>query len=578
MPPTARATTTTIPARFRVRAVSRHPRIGRDYSPVSHTYSEAYVNPRTYAVTVDAFPGKTVTSVPDKLMGNVVIELLLDKAVTGWRFSIEGRPNRRFPVGPQPPLFRASVETRLLSRAGRFNEGRDDNVWNWRVEVPGEGTYTVTVETLGSGVVRTHTLNIRDLLVVSIGDSAASGQGNPDIPGQPEGFDPDIAWWEIFILPIAAYKLTREALDWTWNKIKKEATTLSRAGGLTIDMDPVPVWLEPQAYRSLRSGAARAAKLLEEPDTGTVITFLPFGRTGSEIEDGLLGPRTVNGRAIDAWIDNIGQAEEVRRTVGQKQIDALLIQIGVNDVGVAGTLKQLIKGDNRILGDVGGSDTANRKAVETAGTAAIAALPAKFQTLAAAIAELNVRHVYLIEYPTGLFDGKDKKPKGGCGVFSSEVDLDLTLRDAELVKKLATDLNTALQVQAAALTWRYVTGIAADFEGHGYCLGPDDRFFVQAEESMGLQGDTEGTIHPNPAGTAAIAERIRRAVKRGTVDAVDGGGVIGTTDGVITTKKTTAATRKRPVPTPTPAKKPTAATKKSTARRPSPTKNATPRP
>jgi hypothetical protein len=63
-----------------------------------------------------------------------------------------------------------------------------------------------------SGSFREALQELRDLLVVSIGDSAASGQGNPDIPGSPEGFDPDIAWWEVFFPPLVLYELSKAAL------------------------------------------------------------------------------------------------------------------------------------------------------------------------------------------------------------------------------------------------------------------------------------------------------------------------------------------------------------------------------
>jgi hypothetical protein len=41
---------------------------------------------------------------------------------------------------------------------------------------------------------------------------------------------------------------------------------------------------------------------------------------------------------------------------------------------------------------------------------------------------------------------------------------------------------------------------------------------VQAEESMAMQGDTEGTIHPNPDGAAVIGKRVAAAVKKNTFD------------------------------------------------------------
>jgi hypothetical protein len=359
------------------------------------------------------------------------------------------------------------------------------------------------------------TLVLEDLLVVSIGDSAASGQGNPDVPGSPEGFDIDAPWWVWFIPGAALYLITKEAFDWASNQLKRNLTTISRAGGLTIDMDPKPVWLEPFAYRSLRSGHAHAAKLIEDRAKGTVVTFLPFGRTGSEIPEGLIGPRTSNGRRIDQWVGNVGQIEEVARTVGTRQIDALLIYIGVNDMGVAASLKELVAGDSPILGS--GDPTQTRLRVKAEGERKLAELPSKFRDLADALKVLNVRQVYLTEYPTGLFDDKNGNDAAGCGLFSGP-QLNLSRRDAELIKDLAEQLNKVLKNAAKEHGWVYVSGVATAFKGHGYCTG-GRRYFVQAEESLVLQGDTEGTIHPNPVGHTKVAALVAKSVQKNTVDA-----------------------------------------------------------
>ena len=267
-------------------AASRHPRLGIDYSSVSHTFSDAYLNPRSYRIDVNAFPGKIL----DMPAGDIqqrpgsnphhvesVWELRVPPGTTGWEFSLTGQPARRLPVGPKPPPVSAKGATRLTTARGVFHEERDDNAWNWHFSVPGPGTYTVTVRTMKGTTplaTRTHTLVLEDLLVVSIGDSAASGQGNPDIAGSPADFDPDISWWEVFVPPLFLFKLTEAAYDWCKNEIKKKLTTLARKYSWTIDMDPAPVWLEPPVWRSLRSGHAGGACLAEERDKGTVITFL----------------------------------------------------------------------------------------------------------------------------------------------------------------------------------------------------------------------------------------------------------------------------------------------------------------
>jgi lysophospholipase L1-like esterase len=503
--------------------VSRHPRLGRDYDATTHAYTRRYLRPRGYRIEVDAFPGKVLLSpaqdqqLPpggDPKSVQDIWRLDLPPGTTGFEFAVTGQPARTRPIGPRPPTFHASARARLPTLRGIFREHRDDNAWNWRVEVPGPGRYEVTVRVLrpsGPRAPRTATLHLRDLLVVSIGDSAASGQGNPDVPGEAAGFEPELRWWHVLVPALGLFELTRAALDWCHEQLKKDATTLARVGGLTIEMDPEPRWLEPRAYRSLRSAPAHAARLLEDREKGTVVTFLPFGRTGSDIPHGLLGPRTIDGGSIDGWVGDIGQVEEVARTVGRRRIDALLINIGVNDVGVSARLTDLVAGDHPIAGN--GDDAANRLEVEAAGLRNLEALPARFEELARALDVLDVRDVYLIEYPTSLFDRADGTVGPGCGIFTSNFDLDLTRKDAQVVRALAERLDAVLRTAAERHGWIYVDGVAEACRGHGYCLREEQRFYVQAEEFHGLQGDTEGTIHPNPAGVSEIARRILAAVR-----------------------------------------------------------------
>jgi lysophospholipase L1-like esterase len=444
------------------------------------------------------------------------------RGTTGWRFSVRGREDRKSPVGPRPKEFSAALTTRLIAAKGHFNPA-GQGVWTWTAHVPGPGTYMVSAEVMAGAQparpAQTKNVALKDYLVVSVGDSAASGEGNPDIPGVLAGFSPDIIWWEVFIPAALLYELSREAVKYAWNRLIKNAATLARVGNVTLDMDPRPVWLEPKAHRSLRSGPALAAKALEDLDDGTVVTFLPFGRTGSTIDKGLLGPRG----AEDAPFGGLGQIDEIIRTVGRRRIDALVIYIGVNDVEVSGTLETLVSHDHPLAG--GGSDGDNRAAVPARGERNLAALPNKFSQLAAKLHDLNIGTIYLVEYPTGVFDDADGNPAGGCGIFSSNFDLDITRSDAALIEQLATRLNTILLEQATAHGWVYVSAIAERFSGHGYCAA--NSYFVGAEESLGLQGDTEGTIHPNPSGAAVIASRIAKFVRQYTLDRPRPGEVLG---------------------------------------------------
>jgi len=378
--------------------------------------------------------------------------------------------------------------------------------------------------TLGNGRQQkspVRSINLRDLLIVVIGDSAASGEGNPDEAGKALEFGDNIDGWD----KLNPFAWVGSAIDATANWFKKNFTTISAMVKAELDMDPAPRWLEKSAHRSLRSGAAKAARHLERPpgvrkpiNQGDVVTvtFLHFARSGSDIKNGLLGPRTKKGKKIDGWIGNIGQIEEVKKAVKKRRIDALIISVGVNDVGFTGSLESLMSGDILSWGD-----TSNREKVIREIKRKIGLLQGRrglYKKLNDEILkELNVGQVYITEYPTGIFDkmkSGQAVPSGGCGIFASNLDLDITPRDAKDMKECGEELNEAIRAAANLHSWVYVGGIASKFAGRGYCSGKN-RLFIQAEESMLIQGDTKGTMHPNGRGHDIIAEELAKALRKG---------------------------------------------------------------
>jgi hypothetical protein len=126
-------------------------------------------------------------------------------------------------------------------------------------------------------------------------------------------------------------------------------------------------------------------------------------------------------------------------------------------------------------------------------------------------ANLNVAAVYIVEYPVAHFDGPDGRTIQGCEIFHTAT-FGVEADEAQAFKAGAERLNAALREAAQSLGWVYVGGIAQAFERRGYCTPPDDRYFRTAVESCQLQGDWDGIMHPNAAGTAAIARQIAAAL------------------------------------------------------------------
>jgi hypothetical protein len=527
-----------IPARFAVEVGSRFPRLGIDYNPVIHKYTDEYINPRKYQVYIDAFPGGSTTTFVDpepeqRRPGDprhgppthtVVTNKLSVGADAKFEFSITGTAPSNLPFGIGPRRkFSATLTKGLRSTSGGPGFfGQADPAWECIFSVPWPGDFDVVVTIRGQsgpGITKSIRLVIQDRLVVSIGDSAASGQGNPDTPGKPAGYEPDISWFDVivsvFVPGAVTYVLTREVINYAWDQLEQNTLTIARVLDYKLEMNPEPVWLEPNAYRSLRSGPALAARLLENLTAGEVVTFLPFARTGSTIQKGLLARRS---DLEDQWIGAVGQVEEVQRAIGKKSIEVLLVQIGLNDLDATGDIKNLLESDFRLPGSPD-ERKVNRDRIESVATKKITdEMPGNLDKLKDALKVLNIRHVYLTEYPTALFDVPSGDVGPGCELFDEVPPFEISVADARTLKRLAVKLNEQLQKEATRLGWFYISGIAEAFKGRGYCTDETRRYFVTAKESLASQGDTEGTIHPNGAGSQAIGEAIAATVRRYTFD------------------------------------------------------------
>ena len=443
-----------------VTANRRHPQHNKGYDRKKHAYRAGYVRPPAWRLTLDAcsqLPTETEIEPPtptepggdDKPVINEVPVIPPD--VEKYEWTVERVPSGfRKVFGGTPPVCEATVD------------------------VPSPGTYQIalTIRKRGGSFLRSAPMlyRLRDALVVSLGESAASGQGNPDIPGEPT----------------------------LLGSGQCEITTLSAildGFGIGVSMDREPTWQEPLAYRSYQSGPSRAARALEEPKAGKVVTFLSFASSGAEIETGLFQPQRD--------FQDVGQIEEARRTVAGRRIDALLLSVGGNDVGFGPGLKALVKDF------LGKGQDATFAQINTR----IDQLPQKYARLAEQIEErLNPRKVFITEYPTAMFDRSDGTPGGGCGIFDSSFELDISAEDGRRIRDAGRRLNEAIRTAAGRHGWVFVDGIEAGFAGHGYCS--DDSFFVFAEDSCRQQGDFEGTMHPTGAGHAVYSRRLVAALAK----------------------------------------------------------------
>ncbi len=256
---------------------------------------------------------------------------------------------------------------------------------------------------------------------------------------------------------------------------------------------------------------------------GGVVTSLGFGRTGAQIQAGLLRGRTVSrvigdsGDSIDELVGDRGEVREAADTVGGRTVDALIVSIGINDVGFSTLVTDSV---------LAASGQKRKKRIEELREKIRTLVPEHLDQLRAEVdAMLQPRRVLVTSYPVNVFqelaDGKEP-----CEVLGSKylvapatlTGLDLDRSDAFDLTAAGLELSTMLRQKAERFGWLFVDGIRQRFEGHEHCPTPGRRYFVRAEESCLNQGDFEGMLHPNQAGQNVTRDCIAVVLEPGLFD------------------------------------------------------------
>jgi hypothetical protein len=397
------------------------------------TYREGYANPSTYELRLSGCASSggiapvSGLSVPIRHL-TWTLQLLDDPPPTPLTLTVE------------PDECATSIR---LTRLGKY-----------RIDLR-------VISNLGQTATTSTTTTLRDLLVVSIGDSFGSGEGNPDSPKDSSG---------------------------------------------------PAVWSDGQCHRSFHAAPYVAADRMERADTS--VTFLSFACSGAEIHNALSAGYVgqdpdENDRKLER------QVKVARDVIGDpslsktRHVDVLFVSLGANDVGLSTILRECAKpglaepGENPIVdvrcssGDRLGPFVDSR----------LRLLAPAYDRLDVAIStHMRTASVIISEYPAYLFTNSDMH-YGGCGVFGF-----IDGKEAKWLTEKGLELNGAISKAAKRNGWIYVDGLARQFRGHGYCAGAT--WFRGFTESHNVQGDELGTAHPNIVGHRETAVLLRRAIPR----------------------------------------------------------------
>jgi hypothetical protein len=278
----------------------------------------------------------------------------------------------------------------------------------------GEGAPTVArLETSGPGgspVQLSTDILVRDILIAGIGDSIASGEGNPDRPVALS--DDGFCFMQFLGGPASAYFRPGRA-GFEGDK------SCDGVGGLGSS-DPEWTrlsarWMNAACHRSLYSYQMRAALALAVETPHASVTVIPLACTGASIENGLFGSQRAREHncSPDAVCPNTvpGQISALQALLARarRPLDLLFLTIGANDIYFSGLVADVIiqRASERAVFSRAGIITP----VETADNALTQILPREFAKLRAALKPIVGGHLERVVYVS--YGNPALSPEGG---------------------------------------------------------------------------------------------------------------------------------------------------------------------
>lgn len=391
---------------------------------------------------------------------------------------------------------------------------------NVSVKLVDDTTYTVTLTV--SGANGTHTdqqlVHVNNILVLGMGDSFASGEGNPEVR---RNNNPNYLFEEFAQLGV-------------W------------ADGGSQSMDN---W-HHAAHRSTKAGFALVAADMEQADPKTSVTFVHVAQSGAEITDGLVSydpHKPLKGK--DGFAQNpTPQLAFAKSIIGDRRIDKALISIGVNDIGFSHVIESYVKRFQigTLFNTIGVGHTVDLDDIRDELRQRVAELPARYalldQQLRSVFASNDIGgKIVLAGYPevfrnelgqidTGTLSDVDAGMSGGLKQFLYAVGLGafVNIRNPPLqidfgeamhaMEHAYLPLISAQRAASAVHGWQYVPATDAWLtKGYPANIRGADSFFRTVNEARRYQGGNwktggDGAVHPNEQGHRALADGLNAAM------------------------------------------------------------------
>lgn len=188
-------------------------------------------------------------------------------------------------------------------------------------------------------------IRVRDILIAGLGDSIASGEGNPDraIALSNTGF-----CFRSYLGGAGSeyYRPGRAGFD-------GDKTCGTFASLQAWQKNPAQ-WMNAACHRSLYSYQTRTALALAVRHPHIAVTYLPLACSGATIDQGLLGGQRareclITRNATTCQGNVTAQMNELREAINaakkrqpDRRIDAILLTVGANDINFSGLVADVI--------------------------------------------------------------------------------------------------------------------------------------------------------------------------------------------------------------------------------------------
>src|SRR3954463_5600542 len=229
--------------------------------------------------------------------------------------------------GPQQSTFDCAEPVNLRARYGRATIATVD------VSSGPDAPLRVTTEIM-----------VRDIFIAGLGDSIASGEGNPDraIALSDEGF-----CFRSYLGAASAQYYRPSRAGYKGGRACEAPDTLANW------QRQAALWFNNACHRSLYSYQTRTALALSVQYPHVAVTYLPLACTGATIADGLFAAQRARecppSKAATCGGTVNGQLAELRdalaaakRRQPDRKLDLVLLSVGANDIYFSGLVADVI--------------------------------------------------------------------------------------------------------------------------------------------------------------------------------------------------------------------------------------------